>query len=184
MAGLKAYVHCKKPLLTSAHIAKRLKWAEDHKGWSMDDWRVVVFSDESKFNLIGSDGHSWCWRRPREEFDACFTVKKVKHGGRHIMMWGCMTSQGIGQIVCINGNMTAVLYMEILNNDLLGTLNNFGIKKSDIYFQQDNDPKHTAKLTIGFFEKKRLDVLSWPPNSPDMNIIEHVWDYLDHCMHT
>ena len=71
------------------------------------------------------------------------------------------------------------LYVQILDDELLGTLGDLGIKKKDIYFQQDNDPKHTSKLASEWFKNKRLDKLDWLPQSPDMNIIEHVWNYLE-----
>jgi hypothetical protein len=35
-----------------------------------------------------------------------------------------------------------------------------------------------------WFQKKKVDTLDWPPNSPDMSIIEHVWDYLDRRIRT
>jgi hypothetical protein len=73
--GLNAYVRRTKPLLTEAHKQKRLKWAEDHADWSADNWKADIFSDESKFNLFGSDGRSWCWRKQGEEFDAWYTKK-------------------------------------------------------------------------------------------------------------
>ena len=42
-------------------------------------------------------------------------------------------------------------------------------------FQQDNDPKHTARVVKQYLENKRRDgsltVLDWPAQSPDMNII-------------
>ena len=59
--GLKAYICCKKPLLTKAHKQNRLVWAKAHANWTVDNWKSVIFSNESKFMLIGSDGHSWCW---------------------------------------------------------------------------------------------------------------------------
>jgi len=177
--GLNAYICCTKPLLTDAHKQKRLEWAKDHADWSADNWKAVIFSDESKFNLFGSDGHSWCWRRQGEEFDAWYTKKVVKHGGGNVIVWGCITAEGLGWISRIDGNMDAVLYVEILNNDFLGTLHDLDINKTNIYFQQDNDPKHTSKLAQDWFKKKKVDTLSWPPNSLDMSIIEHVWDYLD-----
>ncbi len=31
-------------------------------------------------------------------------------------------------------------------------------------------------------KKKQIDLLPWAPSSPDMNIIEHVWDHLDHLV--
>jgi hypothetical protein len=51
-------------------------------------------------------------------------------------------------------------------------------------FQQDNDPKHTFRLCKGYFTKKESDGLlhhmTWPPQPPDFNSIEIVWDELDH----
>jgi hypothetical protein len=46
-------------------------------------------------------------------------------------------------------------------------------------FQQDLDPKHTAPAPRNFFEENNIDVLDWSPQSQDLNIIEHGWEYLD-----
>ncbi len=46
-------------------------------------------------------------------------------------------------------------------------------------FQQDNNPKHKSKVDTAFFTKKQICVLPWPPSSPNLNIIKHVWDQLD-----
>jgi hypothetical protein len=177
--GLKAYVRRKRPLLTTPHKEKRLAWAKAHADWTVDDWKAVIFSDESKFTLFGTDGREWCWRAPGQAFDKRFVKKSIKHGGGNVMVWGCLTAQGPGRICRIEGMMNAQLYTQILNDEFLGTLRDLGINKKDIYFQQDNDPKHTSRLATDWFNKKRVDKLEWPPNSPDMNIIEHAWEYLE-----
>ena len=183
-SGLKAYVRRTKPFSSDAHKKRRLEWAQSHAHWTAEDWKSVIFSDESKFNLFGSDGRRWCWRKPGEEFDERYVRKEVKHGGGNVMVWGCVTAMGMGRIVKIDGNMDGPLYTEILNDDVLGTLKDLGIKKKDIYFQQDNDPKHTSGVAREWFKKNKLDVLDWAPSSPDMNIIEHVWEYLDKRVRT
>jgi transposase len=55
-SGMVPFVKPKKPLLTSKHRKERLKWAKEHINWTLDDWKKVVWSDETKVNLFGSDG--------------------------------------------------------------------------------------------------------------------------------
>ena len=57
-AGLDASVQQKKPLLIKRHVLARLSFAYKYKNWTVDDWRRVIFNDETKINLINSDGKS------------------------------------------------------------------------------------------------------------------------------
>jgi hypothetical protein len=125
--------HSSSHFLSKKHKDRHLKWAKAHQHWTANDWKTVIFSDESKFNLFGSDGCRWCWRKPGEQFDERYVRKEVKHGGGNVMVWGCITTEGLGRLVRIQGNMDAKLYVSILDDDVLGTLKDLGINKKDIY---------------------------------------------------
>jgi transposase len=58
-AGLKAVVKAKKPLLTKRHRKERMDFALAHLDWTVEDWKTVVWSDETKINRLGSDGRKW-----------------------------------------------------------------------------------------------------------------------------
>ena len=84
------------------------------------------------------------------------------------------------QAACrVEGNMNAIQYTSILSESFLGSLDDKKTRPRNVIFQQDNDPKHTSKLARKWFTDNHIVVLGWPPNSPDQNIIEHVWDYVD-----
>ena len=58
-AGLKAVVEAKRPLLTKRHRKERLDFALAYQDWTVEDWKTVIWSDETKINRLGSDGRVW-----------------------------------------------------------------------------------------------------------------------------
>jgi hypothetical protein len=143
------------------------------------DWERVIFSDESKFNLFGSDGLQYCWRKKGQALDPRYTKKQVKHGGGKVMVWGCITPYGVGRLCRIDGLMNSTKYISILQEGYLGTLQDLQAGQQDFILQGDNDPKHTSKATKAWLKENHIQTLDWPPSSPDMNIIENLWAYLD-----
>ncbi|GBC09049.1 hypothetical protein RclHR1_08580008 [Rhizophagus clarus] len=79
--GLSARVKRKKPLLSKKHRENRLKFAKRFKDWTVSDWNRVVWSDESKFQIFGSDGREYCWKRQGETLKDAHIKPTVKFGG-------------------------------------------------------------------------------------------------------
>ncbi len=61
--GVRAHRRCKKPALTAAHKHQRLQFAWQHMHWNRNQWRRVIWSDESRLCLRMVDGRIKVWRR-------------------------------------------------------------------------------------------------------------------------
>ncbi|XP_037912037.1 uncharacterized protein LOC119652164 [Hermetia illucens] len=83
------------PYISSVNKKKRLKFAEKYFLKDGSFWKTVIFCDESKFNLFGSDGKVKVWRKSSTEFnekDVDVNIIQV-----------CFAALGVGALPFIEG---------------------------------------------------------------------------------
>ncbi|GFU89402.1 uncharacterized protein TNCV_1783841 [Trichonephila clavipes] len=118
--GLRSCKARPKPLLTEFQRKRRLTWARKHSLRNIKDWEKVIFSDESQFCISGNQSSAYVRQRTHEEFHPKCLKPSVKYPTK-VMVWGCMSSHGVGRLHIISGTVKAMDYIEILQNKLLPT---------------------------------------------------------------
>lgn len=177
-AGYRGRAARKKPFINERNRKKRLEFARRYVNKPLLFWKNVLFSDESKYNIFGSDGRRFVWRKKGKAFEAKNLQPTVKHGGGNVMVWGCMSASGVGELAIIDGIMNAERYVDVLRGNLRKSVQKLGIE-GNYLFQQDNDPKHTANKTKEWLLYNVRQMLPTPPQSPDLNPIENLWALLE-----
>ncbi|UYV64413.1 hypothetical protein LAZ67_3000617, partial [Cordylochernes scorpioides] len=174
-------LHSCRPLrrlpLTPPNRRQRLEWCRSRSTW-MTEWHRVVFSDESRFCLSSDGRRVRVWRRRGERSNPAAIVKRPTVRQRGIMVWGAIAYDSRSPLLRIQGTMTAQRYVDdVLRPVTLPYLQ--GVPNA--LYQQDNARPHTARISQQALQD--VQMLPWPPYSPDLSPIEHVWDIIGRRLH-
>ena len=103
----------RKPFVSNVNRRKRLKFAKLYRHWTVDQWKKVVWSDESPFGLR-CQNRSNVWRLRNQRFSTRCLQGTLKHQQK-VMVWGCFSWNGVGAFNQIKGmQLTKERYRQIL----------------------------------------------------------------------
>ena len=119
-------------------------------------------------------------RRVGKRIISACVVPTVKHGGGGVMVLGCFAGDSVCHLFRIQGTLNLHGYHSILQQYAIPS----GLRLMGLQFVFNSTmTQHTSRVCKGYLTKKESDgvlrQMTWPPQSPNLNPIEMVWDELD-----
>ena len=163
--NLKSRSSWKTPLLLKRHREARLKFVREQMDKEKSYWERVLCTDGSKIELFGRNSINHVWREDEHAFKKK-TIPTVKFGCGSIMVWGCASANGTGNIAVIDGRMNPASYQNILEaNLIISELPLIGFSNKIM------TRKTHSKVYENMVHESNVNALKWQSQSPHLNPI-------------